>query len=331
MDGSLKNKCDLFAENYSTIKKAFTWDNSSSFRLGALLYTIEGREADTDAIKNGKELIKKDTGVFSEFKDITFFMTSVILSLQKEPEKLLQRTLSIYDNMKKEGFHSSPYLVLASLSIAMQNDILDENQIIISAKIYYDAMKKEHYFLTSSDDYGFATLLAMTDKSVQQATAEMEECYHILKETFHYSNAVQSLSHVLTFSNEDIKVKCDRVVELHKALKQRKCKFGSGMELCFLGLIALFDNNSEILADKIAEVNEYLKSKKGFTSWSITLQERLMYAAALVCEEYLDSGKKGTMELTLANNMANILLAQQMAIIAATSAATTAAAVSASH
>jgi hypothetical protein len=328
MKDSLKNKCDLFADNYFNMKDRFKWNYTTNTRLGALLYTMEDKAADAGAVNRCREMIKEKTGAFSQFKDTTFFMTSVFLSLQADPEVKLQGALEIYNSMKKEGFHSSPYLVLAALSIALRIEQYDYRSIILKAKEYYDSMKKEHRFITSSDDYGFAALLAMTDKPVSEAVREMENCYRILKEEFSYSNAVQSLSHVLTFSEEDAPAKCYRVIELNNALRSRKCKFGSGMELSFLGVIALLNENSETIAEEIAEVNEYLKGKKGFGSWSISASERTMHSAALVCDDYLSDAKKNTMELALANNVAGILLAQQMALIAASSGAAAAAAAS---
>jgi hypothetical protein len=326
MRDTLRNKCDLFADNYNSLYKKFKWNYAINTRLGALLYTMDDRGVDIEAILRCRKVIKENTGVFSQFKDTTNFMTAVMLSLHTEPEAMLKGAVTVYDAMKKEGFHSSSYLVIAAISIALQSDPYNYQQIISSAKKYYDAMKEEHRFITSADDYGFAALLAMTDKPVFQTVREMEYCYRTLKEVFSSSNAVQSLTHVIAFSEEDTVAKCKRVVELHRAMKKRKCKLGYGVELSFLGVIALLQEDSEKLADEIAETQEYLKNKKGFGIWSASSTERIMFSVALVCDDYLTDVKKNTMELTLANNVTGILLAQQMATMAAASGAAAAAA-----
>ena len=332
MRDSLKNKCDLFADNYTKIYESFKWNYTASIRLGALLYTMEDRTADTVEIRLCKDLIKENTGVFSQFRDITNFMTAVMLSLQPEPEGLLKNALEIYHSMKKEGFHSSSYLVLAALTIAKQADPAEFDRIIAAAKSFYDAMKEKHPIITSSDDYGFASLLAMSGKEVGRTISDMEYSYSILKETFAHSNSVQALSQVLAFSDEDTATKCTRVVELYEAMIKRNSKIGSGIELSFLGIGALLNENADELAQEISEVKEYLKVKKGFGYWSISAKERVMFAIALVCEDYLIDTKKNTMELTLANNVANIVLAQQMAMmVVASSGAAAAASASAAH
>jgi hypothetical protein len=326
MKETLRNKCDLFADNYMELSKKFKWNYATNLRLGALLYSMDSRTVDADAINRCRKVIKENTGVFSQFKDTTNFMTSVMLALQAEPEAILKGALSVYDTMKKEGFHSSPYLVLAAISIALQADPYNYQRIILSAKSFYDAMKEEHKFITTSDDYGFAALLAMTDKPVDQTIREMEVCYKILKEDFSYSNAVQSLTHVLAFSEENTAAKCRRVVNLYDALKGRKCKFGNGIEMSFLGVIALLKEDTQRLADEIKDVYDYLKGKKGFGYWSIAKKERIMFSIAIVCGDYLEAAQKNTMEMALVNNVTGIIIAQQMAAMAAASGAAAAAA-----
>lgn len=323
----LENKCNLFANNYIELNKRYRWNNTINTRLGALLYTMENRVADAEAIDRCRKVIKENTGVFSQFKDTTNFMSSVMLALQPEPEVMFKSILNVYDAMKKEGFHSSPYLVLAAISIALQSDPYDYRKVIISAKTYYDAMKEEHKFITSSDDYGFAALLAMTDKPVDQVVKEMENCYRILKGEFFGANAVQALSHVLTFSEEDAYTKCQRVSHLNKALKDKKCKIGSGIELSFLGVTALLGQDAQLLAEEVAEVRDYLKGKKGFGGWTVSSTERVMFAVAVVCDDYLSDQKHSAMEMTLASSTVSIILAQQMAVMAASSGAAAAAAV----
>lgn len=324
---SVKNKCDLFADNYSKIKSDFKWNDTPSLRLGALLYALESKSTEEQAIRYCKAIIKENTGVFSQFKQTTFFIVATILSLKNQPKSLIQAANKIYHDMKKAGFHSSPYLVLSALYIALQKESWEFPHIIARAKRFYDGMKQQHPFITSSDDYGFATLLAMTDRDVNSTIREIESYYSKLKENFSNSNGIQALSQVLIFGEGDTNLKCNQVVELNRALKNRQCKFGSGTQLSFLGVMSLLNEDSNRLADEVAQTNEYLKTKKGFGYWSISAKERLMYATALVSRDYLDDLKKDTMGMALANQVTEIILAQQLTMIAiASSASATAAA-----
>lgn len=328
MKGSLQNKCDLFADNYKVLKANFAWGYTINNRLGALLYSMENKEVDPQAIRDCKDLIKKNTGIFSQFKDVTNFMVSTTLSLQAEPERILQNTLRVYDEMKQEGFYGSPYLVLAAVSIATQVEENEYLQTIRKAKEFYHAMKEEHPFLTSRDDYGYATLLSISGISIPEAVKEMEQCYHLMKEEFFSPNSVQALSQVLTFGEGNAETKCKRVIEQHRALKARGYNFGAGSEMPFLGVLALLKEDSNTMADEIEELHEYLKTKPGFGSLSIAKKERLMYAIALVCDDYMEETRKNTLETALTRNVTGVILAQQMATITAAAAATSAAAAS---
>lgn len=321
-------KCDLFADNYSKLKKAYKWNYSINLRLGALLYAMENRAVDTDAINRCRKIIKDNTGVFSQFKDLTNFTVSVMLSLHSEPEGSFKGILNVYNSMKAEGFHATHYLVLAATAITLNVDSMDYDKVIPAAKKHYEAMKEDHRFITSADDYGIAALFAIADLPITQTEREMENCYRILKEDFHGSNAVQALTQVLAFGKEDTANKCRRVRELHNELKKRKCKFGSGLQLSMLGVLALLEQDTSKIADEVVWTAEYLRNKKGLSNWSVSYQDRLILAAALVCGEYLGTDRKNLIEMAISNNVIEILVTQQVAAITASSAAATAAAAS---
>ena len=327
MRDELRNKSDLFAENYRIISKKYKWNYSTNNRLGALLYTMEGRTVDTEAIDRCKRMIKRNTGLFSQFKDITFFSTAVILSLREEPEELFQSAVDIYKCMKQEGFHSSAYLVLAALTIAMQSEETDYGRRIATAKTFYEAIKKEHRLLTGPSDYGYIALLALSDQSVSSAIRDMETCYDILMEDFISRNSVQSLTHILVFEEQEPVDKCRRVVGLYEALRSRGLKFGTRLELPVLGVTALLMENPQEAAKDIEEVNQYLSRKKGFGIW-LPKKERLIYGAVLASGEYASGALSTTRSASLTNSITGILLAQQLAVIAASSAATASAAAS---
>lgn len=119
---------------------------------------------------------------------------------------------------------------------------------------------------------------------------------------------------------------CKNCIDLYEALKRRKCKYGTGNELSFLGIVSLLKEEPDKLSDEIVAINNFLKDKNGFGYWSISSKERLMFSVALVCSDYIDGTKRNTMEMTLANNISSILIAQQMAAMTAASGSAAAAA-----
>lgn len=326
LSNNLQLKCDLFAENYQILKKNFKWEYSMMLRLAAIIYANAGLKADVEAIKKAKEIIKNNTGIFSTFKDISFFVLSTLFSLEKNPEDKFLKTKRIYDEMKKIGFRSSPYLTLAAFFVANQTEDQNVAAVIGRAKEFYDSMKREHKFLTSSDDYGYAAMLATTDLEVAMTIKEMEICYELLKKNFGIGNELQSLTHVLAMGEEHAQVKCERVLKLFESLNRKDCKTSKYHNLANLGILVLISEDVEKLTDEIAEVSQYLLEKKGFGRWSISKQDRTLFSSVLVVDEYLNDMKKNSITMTLTNSITNLIIAQQTAMIIAVSSASAAAA-----
>ncbi|MGB8453379.1 MAG: DUF4003 family protein [Anaerocolumna sp.] len=330
INNSLKEKCDLFAENHQALRKNFRWDYAMMHCLGALLYTDAGLPVNVEAIKNSKEIIKNNTGLFSSFKETTFFALATLLSLDTDPQDLFSRSFKIYGDLKKAGFYGSPYLTLAAFSIAKQSDAADTQPVVDKAKEFYDAMKKKHRFLTSTDDYGYAAMLALTGLSVDQAIREMETCYEYLKDDFGAGNALQSLTHVLTLGEETADKKCSRAKKIYEKLTQKGCKLSKYKELASLGILVLISEDVDKITEEIKDVYQALTEKKGFGKWSMAKHERTMYAAALATSDHISDFQKDSVAFTMTNSLTNIVIAQQTAMIIAASSASAAAAASSS-
>lgn len=325
ISSSLLAKCDLFAENFLTLQKNFKWDDTLMHHLGALYYTDADLAVDVDAIKDAKEIIKKNTGAFSAFRETTFMAHAVMLSLEQDPKELFNRSFDIYGDLKKAGFYGSPYLTLAAASIAKKSDLTDTGPVVLRAKEFYDAMKRKHRFLTSADDYGYTAMLSLSGLPVEGAIREMETCYEYLKKDFGSGNALQSLTHVLTLGEETAEAKCSRAKKLYECLLEKGCKLSKYDQLASLGILVLITENVDKITDDIKDAYEVLLEKKGFGKWSVTKHQRTMYAAALAASDYIKGCSRNTMDMTLASSITSIVMAQQTAMIIVASSAIAAA------
>jgi len=324
---SLKQRCELFVLNRDIMKENFKWDNYLMHPLCANIYSEKGLKINPDKIKSCKEIITHNTNIFSNFRSVPLLALSAMLSLDEDPENKFQDILKIYDLLKLE-FHSSTYLPLSSFLIDEMADKNDYRTIIKKAKEIFSKMKKEHPFLTSGEDCGFAVILALSDLSVDESINEMERCYDLLKCRFFSANAVQSLSHTLTMGEESAQKKCNKATYIFDKLKEKGCKFGTDMELSVLGLLALATDDSDKTVKDIIEVNDFLLSCKGFGALGIGKTQRLMYAAILVSQEYKNQCSEHIMNMATVNSVTSIIIAQYAvtaAIIASTAASSSAA------
>ena len=77
------------------------------------------------------------------------------------------------------------------------------------------------------------------------------------------------------------------------------------------------------LAEQIAEVDDLLKTHKGFGAWGIGSKQRLMYASMLVMQQY--TSKVSSLEAAALNSVVAIIIAEEVAMLAAITATTVAA------
>ncbi|MDD5935437.1 MAG: DUF4003 family protein [Clostridiales bacterium] len=326
MNDNLKKRCELFIQNRNELKSSFYWQNSMLYPVCANFYVQKNKEVDCDRIKECRKMIKKHTGAFSNFRGISNLVIATLLSLEENPEAILEESLEIYQKLKKE-FHGSAYLTLTAMVLStMQNGIYSIDAIIKKAKAIYKGVKSDHPMITSSEDSGMVVLLALCDKSEQQIVEEVQRCYELLKPNFFSANATQALSFVLALSEEDPKIKCPRAVAIYNHLKDVNCKYGRGLELAILGVIAIEDIDMEQVGNTIQEINQFLLNSKGFGAFGVGRAQRIMYATMLMMYDLTEGKQNATMNTAAITSVTSIIIAQQIAICAAASSAVAASA-----
>lgn len=328
MREELKKRCELFIENRDIIKSISGWESAYVYPLCAGILAARGVHADEERLTSCRDILRQNTGIFSNFRGVSKLATITMLSLSPIPELRMEQMLELYTKLK-DVFWGSEYLTVAAASIAEMADPSQYESIIRKTGEIYSRMKAAHPFLTSGEDSAFAALLAMSGLDVSWAEREMEQCYEILKPHFISGNAVQSLSHILALGEASSQQKCRRAMELFQELKDRGCKYGTGYELATLGVLALLDIEKEILIEDIVSCDEFLKGQKGFGAFGIGARQRLMYAGMLSSCEYVPSLQP--MQTTALHSVVALVIAQQAAVCASAAAASAAAASASSN
>ena len=180
-------------------------------------------------------------------------------------------------------------------------------------------MKQNHPFLTSGDDYALAILLAGTDHS----TDLLEDYYQALNgRGFTKSNGLQMLSHIMAFSEKNVRDSVDQCERVYNHLKANKLKIYSEYYPA-IGLISLLDVDQDKLIDDLVEVAIYLRGQKKY-KW-LGKGMNLLMASAIITSEYIKE-KSGDMvvDTTVSISIQAIIAAQQAAMVAAITASTAA-------
>lgn len=310
-------RCKNLIKNKETMKSAFAWEDVLTHLACAGIFINKEQTANEEMLLQCKDILKRNTGIFSNFKSTAKPMIVAMLAANENPQLLMERGLKVYDLLKEE-FMSSVYLPIAAMIIAQYADEARYAELAQRTRRIYKQMRADHPFLTSGEDSTFCALMALLDKPDEVLLGDAEECYKILKNNFFSSNAVQSLSHVLAMCDGEPENKCQKTMELFQKLKEAGHKYGTSYELPTLGVLAMADGNQDEIAAEMAEIDQWLSEQKGFGFFSsISAKQRLMYAGMIAQQDYINDKM---MQSAAVNGVISLIVAQQAAMCAAITA-----------
>lgn len=310
-------RCKNLIKNKETMKSAFAWEDGLTHLACAGIFINKEQTANEEMLLQCKDILKRNTGIFSNFKSTAKPMIVAMLAANENPQLLMERGLKVYDLLKEE-FMSSVYLPIAAMIIAQYADEARYAELAQRTRRIYKQMRADHPFLTSGEDSTFCALMALLDKPDEVLLGDAEECYKILKNNFFSSNAVQSLSHVLAMCDGEPENKCQKTMELFQKLKEAGHKYGTSYELPTLGVLAMADGNQDEIAAEMAEIDQWLSEQKGFGFFSsISAKQRLMYAGMIAQQDYINDKM---MQSAAVNGVISLIVEQQAAMCAAITA-----------
>lgn len=293
MTGNNMELRELFIRNRDTVKSVFKWDWGMMNLCCAYLYTMRGKTADMNSLARNKKLLKERVGTFSNFRSTGRDILVTLLDMADNPESLLDSALRIYDLLKRE-LHTSAYLPIVAMLLAELADPCRYDEIVSRISTLYKRIRHEHPWLISGRHFALCALLAMSDQQDDILIERVEQGYNRLKSAFKLSgDEVQAVAHIMALTPGDIDAKCDRVLALIDAMKEKGKKWNGYHELPVLGIIAEDSRSAEELSAAIAENDRWLLTQKGFggSFFSFTMinrTHRLLYAALLTREQKCD-------------------------------------------
>ena len=289
MTDEVREKCELLVGNHNAIRKGFFLENELMSSIAGLIFASAGKEADVEKLKACRKILKIKTRLLSNLRAEAELVVLSKMALSDSPEQYLDDYLSVYDKVTKGKLLENDYMAIAA-TLILDFGLQDESdEIIAKANEIMQRMDKDHPILTSSEDTSFAIFLAITRKSADAILTDLKGGYTYLRETCKVkisADPVYELCEVLAVSYGDMEDKCDKVMRLYGALKERKADFASNNGLSSLGALAALDISPEQLVDEIIDAEAFLKSQKGFNNKEIDASRRLIYSTLVVAAVY---------------------------------------------
>jgi len=307
----LENLCQDYISNRDAVKEAFRWENDALNAVCANIFCARGKTADTERLKECLKIIKGSTGFRSKFRSrkVRSVLAAMLSSLEDKPEDRMAQA-NDYFRLLKRQFRGSEYLVLTAFLLADLADQTLTEEAISFGKEIYARMNRQHRILTDKTDSVFAMLMAYSGKTADELTNETETCYQALKKRFS-SNGAQTAAQILSMAGGTPEEKTQRVTDLYDALHEAEIKYGHSSELAPLAALSLADTPLSVLTEEIKEVDEFLKTQKGFSgSKDDDRAQRAMYAVMIVSDQYAGTEQ---VNITVMTNTIDMLIAKQQA------------------
>ncbi|MBS4193588.1 DUF4003 family protein [Lederbergia citri] len=313
MNGMIDNYIQIFEQLHNEMK----WKVSDKkiLMMIASLYSMNKKDFQYEHFFKIADEIKKRAGYFSYMRSESRYTAAAILDVNYgDPESKVSSLFELYENMIKEKFNRGIFsYVAASVLLKIAGD-RDYHSLIVKAKEIYNAMKKEHPFLTSAEDYPLAVLLA--SEFSDDVTQRTEYYYEQLNQNgFYKGNNLQFLSHILSLNNEEVEgALLSRTIHVFDSFKEKGLK-QKATYYPVMGMLALLPEE-ELNMEDIKDVYERFNQEKHF-KWQKDIN--LILAVSFFVKDKLK--QPNLAETSLYTTIETILQAQQAAMAGSVAAA----------
>lgn len=299
---------------YDRVKSLAGWTVDKAVVLTITSYYVTSeREFDAVSLNQAMDALKSRTGWLSPLRGNLLPMMAAFLNQPgAKIDEEVDRLFAKQQVLKGIGFRNTIHSYLAALLVTNDPDLY-ENEAR-QAKRLYDAMKKQHFFLTSDDDYAYAVLLGKRGADPIEHAKSMRTYYDALRaEGFRSGNELQWLSQVMTYIQLEFDADLvSRAMEVLTHFK-RETKVRP-VHYPMIGFLTVF-GVADVELKRIVELTHALEQSKPF-KWNREMA--LSIGIGYIMHELTENMEKAT--ISLATSVELILQAQQ-AVMAATIAA----------
>ncbi|WJE50657.1 DUF4003 domain-containing protein [Bacillus cereus] len=322
---TLQQKLEQYTHIYAQLKGELKWKTSDS-RTGmmiAAMYAGSDKSFHLGRFLEISNYIKDQVGMFSYLKSYHRFVVAATLDIHfTHYKEAFQKFLDLYERLVAGGFSRSIFTYLAAAALLPEDNGQYDTRIQRSMQVY-KRMKEDHFFLTSTNDYPLAVLLAGQSEKVETLMDRVERLYQKLAVAgMRKGNDLQFLSHILSLKkdvSEDILVA--RYINIWNMMKQEKVKVKQ-MHYPAIGLLALLEDGEK----EVHSVRAFIEKLQGDKLFRCHTDVSILIAIQLFVSQ---KGAESQAANTGLQTMIEVLIqAQQAAMIAAITASSAAASAS---
>ncbi len=318
MDALVENRAVLFRENVEILETSYRSQFALPKYLAAFLFALEDKPIDKPLLDYYFQEIGARTGIFSAFRATIQLTLAALLAVAPEADRQLDEVVEAHELLKKAGFFSGDYLVLAAYELVRygQGDAYED--MAQKARAVYLAIKQRHSVITNTDDYAFSAIAALSALSPGEVAERLEEVFEGLQPGLWNRNDCQGLAEVL-LQGPSPRIAATYIPALKTAFRQAGVGLDGMGQLPILGVMAGVCRSPQQCAEEVRELFDYLKAHRLFSPWRIQKGQLLPFCVGLVASTMpMPQGvDTALVPKTMASLVASIVVAQAAAMAAA--------------
>ena len=315
MNEKLSKITDKFIENFNTARRVYKLDgNYAAISYAAFLLGNETTVTE-ERLKEAKKLLGTySTGFINVKNTLAKEVAAAAVADSVDPDYAAKKINEIYSSLRKIANAADFFGVPASI-IYKNAAGAGYDDVIERVKSVYNALKKNHPFITSYEDVLACTLMALCGKPVEEVVRDSEECFDIIKKEYLSGNNAQTVACLLSVFEGTPAEKCNKAIEASQVLKKAKISFDdrSISSLAAITMIVKEEDLQSYISD-IGEISEKLKSVRGLGNLGVGKKFRNMLSAAIAAVAYSDD-KNVNMQGAAVSSVINVMFAQQLIMV----------------
>lgn len=307
----------LLQKNYDKLMNYKSWTADKRILLMiASHYSAAGRTFSSTTFDAIIGEFKQQTSWLSTLRTNPHLLNCIAMMLEEKKEDtsiIVKQFLEDEQILKDAKFKRSPYSYISAIFL---NDNKEQKVIHAKrAKDLYDAIRKQHPFLTSHEDIPYSVLLSQVDGDPQIQAETMNRYYtELRKYHFPMGDHLQWLSQIMTFKSPTyIEQLVPYVVQIRDELQKREVKIKKE-HFPLLGFLAVAGVKTEQM-DQFVELYQELLKMKIFRwykqmAFSVAIQKVLHDLADLT----------DPLDMTVVTHLQMLIQAEQAVMLATTMA-----------
>ena len=285
MNTKLEERCKRQLKNEHTIRQMSTLDSEESVKLGSLLYTALGITAEDEKIAECRKILQSKTAFFSNLRGVLQSLLLLKMSIAEDSESYIDGVIDTYDKLTKDNDISGLFSILTSIIIFDDHGDKEVNAVISQVLDMFNEVKETNPEMSHNSDMAYIALMLLSGKADLKIEEEKKLIFNDLINAFHLSpDAAQASTLVLITGTKPVEEKLRGFVGLYNALKESG--HATSLRRC-ISIYAAFtdiDVPREELAALISEADQFLKTQKGYSVFSVSTDFRKVIAATLALQ-----------------------------------------------